>query len=246
MAKCVKVIACYFGWRRESIFNTPTDMFSFIEESIENEINIENGIETDVILVNNLSGCERGDVYLDSFDGNKTKNGKIIVEKRKNEYGSFGSFYDIFFKYKNKYDYWFFCEDDVLVYRNNYMKDFVDFFNSDNNIGFVCLAPIGSIHGKKHSGGGCGLTSSKRFLEVTKENHLQNFIQNSTKENIYGYMEKLEVEFTNIYVRNGFKIQNHPNYYPLCQNYKNHLAQNRFEEEILSNGDLEFIYKVGN
>jgi hypothetical protein len=114
MDRCVKIICCYFGDRR-NIHNTPANIIDFIKINIENEINIDNGINTDVILVNNDVGNIEANEFLNTYDGLKTKNGKIIVEARENKGGSFGSYYYSFLKYKDDYDYWFFCEDDVLI-----------------------------------------------------------------------------------------------------------------------------------
>ena len=53
MSKCAKIICTYFGNRRTHVYNNPKDMTSFFLKMMKNEVNIDMGIETDVILVNN-------------------------------------------------------------------------------------------------------------------------------------------------------------------------------------------------
>ena len=53
MSKCAKIICTYFGNRRTHVYNNPKDMTSFFLKMMKNEVNIDMGIETVVILVNN-------------------------------------------------------------------------------------------------------------------------------------------------------------------------------------------------
>lgn len=240
--KCVKIICTYFGHRRR-IHNTPQDILNFIKNSIRNEIDMENGIETDVIVViNDVS--EVRSVELDEFNNISTKNGKIIIENRRNYKGSFGAYYEMFDKYQNEYDYWFFCEDDVLIYKQNYLIDFINHFESDDTIGFVSLAPL-SHSEPLHSGGGCGLTSKETFIKVNTIEYIKSYISgNDTNTSSYDNLIPLEINFTNIFVRNGLKLSNHPNYSPLCDNYGNHMGQSNHATKEMK--ELEFIYRVGN
>jgi len=248
--KCLKIIACYFGKRRFD-FNTPKDMGNFIKKMLENEINIENGVDTDVVFINNDNNNTELNLLLSSYNNTKTKNGKIIVNVRENLNGSFGAYYDMFFKYMNDYEYFFFCEDDVLIYKEKYISEFISFLNSSELIGFVCLAPISHYYGIKkiHSGGGCGLTSKKKFLKVYSEDSVNELLKNKRKDNRnidnYSLFQSLEVEFTNTFVRNGFNIENHPKFLPLCDNYKSHGGQKDYGKLLNYYTNGEFIYKVG-
>jgi hypothetical protein len=248
--KCLKIIACYFGKRRFD-FNTPKDMGTFIKKMLENEINIENGVNTDVVFINNDNNNVELNLLLNSYNEVKTKNGKIIVNVRENLNGSFGAYYDMFFKYMNDYDYFFFCEDDVLIYKEKYISEFINFLNSNELIGFVCLAPISHWFGvqKIHSGGGCGLTSKEKFLKVYSEDSVNQLLENKRRDNgnidNYGLFQTLEIEFTSTFVRNGFNIENHPNFFPLCDNYEIHGGQKHYKKLLDSYVNGEFIYKVG-
>lgn len=251
MIKCAKVIACYFGERRDSN-NNPKDILGFVNLVIENEINIDNEYSTDVIISVNNCGNPELDGALAKYNNLPTKNGKIIVFNRDNYGASFGCYFDSFYRYKNDYTHWFFCEDDVLIHKDQYMKSFVDFFESNKDtVSFVSLAPISdytinSSSSKMHSGGGCGLTSTQWMSYVYTKDAIINDILPAHRESInsYGYFENLEIEFTGRLNVEGKVLKNHPDFNCLCDNYTNHSSQ--FPYSIKSVDELEFIYTVGN
>ena len=242
MDRCVKIVCCYFGERR-NFHNTPSNIIDFIKINIENEINIDNGINTDVILVNNNIGNIEANEFLNSYDGVKTKNGKLIVETRENFGGSFGAYYYSFLKYKDEYDYWFFCEDDVLIYEDGYMKEFVNHLNTSLELGFVSLAPISSNPHPTHSGGGCGLTSTEKFIKSRGIEYMETTLKSFPPNTSYCELEMNEIRFTNLYYTNNYHITNHPKFSPLCSNFNSHGGQKTHHKPEYDN--LKFIYKVG-
>lgn len=239
--KTAKVICCYFGNRRQ-IHNTPNNIFDFLELSIQNELSIENEVPTDVFLINN--DCQNLELNkkLDSYNGLKTKNGKLIVESRPNIGGSFGAYYETFLNYKDSYNYWFFCEDDVFIYKQGYMKNFIDYLNTSDKLGFVSLAPIAKNHHQIHSGGGCGLTSTDKLLKSRSIEYIKNFLNSCPESSDYNFLQNCEIEFTNIFIRSGYDIANYPEYSPLCDNYQSHFGQLHYVDNLVN---LEKIYKVG-
>jgi len=248
MSKCAKIICTYFGGRRTGTYNNPKDMKSFFLKMMENEVSIDMGIETDIILVNNDCGIVSVNEGVNSFNNKKTRNGKVIVEQRENIGGSFGSYFDMFTKYLSEYDYFFFCEDDHIIFKEGYMKDFVDFIDSDDKVGYVALAPITlpGLNGLPvHSGGGIGLTSTKKFNMIYGENSICNFRHEMTHGQSYNKLQNYESRFnSNFIIHGGFEIKNHPKYSCIPNNYKNFEVNYRFylNEEILQK---EFIYNVG-
>jgi hypothetical protein len=248
MSKCAKIICTYFGGRRTGTYNNPKDMKSFFLKMMENEVSIDMGIETDIILVNNDCGIVSVNEGVNSFNNKKTRNGKVIVEQRENIGGSFGSYFDMFTKYLSEYDYFFFCEDDHIIFKEGYMKDFVDFIDSDDKVGYVALAPITlpGLNGLPvHSGGGIGLTSTKKFNMIYGENSICNFRHEMTHGQSYDKLQNYESRFnSNFIIHGGFEIKNHPKYSCIPNNYKNLEVNYRFylNEENLQK---EFIYNVG-
>lgn len=246
MSKCLKIICCYFG-KRGGHHNTPTNIFEFVKLMVDNELNIDNGYDTDVLFIINECGETESKNYLLNLNGTETKNGKLIVETRHNQKGSFGAYYDMFLKYMNNYNHFFFCEDDVLIYKENYIKEFIEYCDSDESIGFVSLAPIyvGKTY-PKHSGGGCGLTSKEKFIIANPINDILNYVNDKKKNTInvsYQKLTELEINFTNKFVLKNMDLFNHPKFSPLCSNYSTHFGHKvNFKQEYLN---LEFIYKVG-
>ena len=247
MKKCVKVICTYLGARRP-VFNNSMDMPTFITNSMNNEINIENGVNTDIILVNNDCGDSSLNSFIDKYNGTKTRNGKIIVEQRDNIGGSFGSYFDMFNKYSNEYDYWFFCEDDHIIFKEGYIKDFIEYLDSDEVIGYVCLAPItpdGLCGHQIHSGGGIGLTSTTKFKKVYGENSKCNFREAMILNERYEELQSYETKFNGHFIiHGGFELRTHPKYSHLPKNYETFIDNyTRYitEDHLLK----EFIYNVG-
>lgn len=237
--KCAKVIVFYFGKRRKASNNS--QIIDLLPEIIQNETQIDVGYDTDTFFVVNDSRTEL-DNSLDEYNGYQTKNGKIRVIKRPNIGMSFGGYIDIFNKFKNEYDYWMFLEDDVIVYKDGYISDFINYLESSNTT-FVALAPISHLI-RTHCGGGCGLTSTK-YMEQT---YTTQFVDSKLNEwsNYSGYDvasgklqdKNAEIEFTSY-----FKLQNHPNFLPIASNYSKHSTQISYKH--LYNSNFEFIYKVG-
>jgi hypothetical protein len=239
--RAAKVICCYFGNRRD-IHNTPKNIADFVRINIENEISINNGIPTDVFLINNdVSNLEMNEMIM-SYNGVKTNDGVIIVRNRQNLGGSFGAYYETFISDNEKYDYWFFCEDDVMIFKENYMKLFSEFLDSSDIIGFVSLAPLSKDLSRLHSGGGCGLTSTEKFIKSRGIKYMSDFLNQCPAVTDYSFLENSEIDFTNTFVRYGLEIKNHPEFSPFCINYTTHLGQRNNLNELVN---LEKIYKVG-
>lgn len=237
--KCAKVIVFYFGKRRVASNNT--EIIGLLPEILDNELNIDNGIETDVFFVVNSSNTS-DDNCLDKYDGAKTKNGKIRVIKRENIGMSFGGYIDTFNRFKNEYEYWMFLEDDVIVYKDGYIKKFIDELNS-GDANFIALAPISNFI-KTHCGGGCGLTSTHHMEKIYSEQFVNSKLEEWSRYSGYdvtsGRLKErnAEIEFTSY-----FRLKNHDQFSPLAGNYLKHSSQ--INHSQLADKSKEFIYKVG-
>ena len=140
------------------------DMISFI---VENENQVDSGLPMDTIIVNNDVGYQSGINYLNSIDGTKTKNGRIKIIHKDNCGRSFGCYDKAFKKYKNKYEYWMFCEDDMYFCKDGYAKHYLDILNTNSNCAFVATIGIGRPnHETKHAHGGCGFTHRDYMQET--------------------------------------------------------------------------------
>lgn len=181
--KCCKVIATYFGARR-GYPKDCNDTIEMLTTEIENEIVIENGFDTDVVIVNHDFGNKKATDFLSKYNGRKTQNGRIIVLHRPYDDGrglSFASFMYAFDILKADYDYWFFNEDDIYAMEPGYIKRMIDLLDSDDDVAYICAEKLishphsvvdgyiestGHEHLPPHAHGGVGLTATKYILEV--------------------------------------------------------------------------------
>jgi hypothetical protein len=242
---CLKIIATYLGPRRQNNnnFSSEHQAKEYLNYSLnEIEANIDPGIKMDILIVNNCYGNEESKNFINFFNNKKLKKGRIFVSHRENDGGSFGAFSHGYSLFEDKYDYFIFNEDDIIITKSNYMEE-VDFlFKENKNIGFISFSPI-SFSSCTHSGGGFGVTTNNILKNIVKDkstNKLRYF--NGTDYNLY---ERSEIEFTNCIVRSGLKLINHPSFSPLAENYKKHQSQNVPQYVTEENLSKPFLYKVG-
>jgi len=181
--KCCKVTATYFGARRGYPHNCE-ETIEMLTTELENEINIDSGFDTDLVIINHDFGNEKAKEFLNKFNGVKTKNGVIKIINRKWDDGwglSFGSFINAFNLFKEEYEYWFFKEKEKYAKEHGYIKKMIEMLDSDDKVAYVCAENIpdhphtiiegyiestGHENLPPHAHGGVGLTSTKYINEV--------------------------------------------------------------------------------
>jgi hypothetical protein len=217
MDKYCKVISYCFAPKKKRPFNNklvfPSHSHSFTRKSdvlplllvnLELERSVNPGVPTDTIIVNQDISYIEGNNFLAEINGLKTKTGKIIVETRPNSGYSFGAFDHAYKKYKKHYQGWFFCEDDVLMVEDGYIKKSYDLMRE--NIAFVAAVSVANKHTyNPHAGGGIGYTNSY-YLEqlVGRFGELPHPKSNNHKEAIdFG-----EIPFTNnfLQINSNYKL----------------------------------------
>lgn len=94
--KSVKIISTYYGNRRNMNNNLLTGdaCLEFLQLQVENEIRLDPGCAMDLLIVNNNTGNDKFNSYLDSLNEFAIFNGKILILHRENIGGSFGAFSD--------------------------------------------------------------------------------------------------------------------------------------------------------
>lgn len=230
--KAVQVVATYFGERR----NYPTNAVQVVEvlnQQIELLQNFDVGCNCDFLIVNHDIESPQVYDYLSSIEGAQLKNGVIKVLHRPilNKDLSFGSYKYAFHKLKDKYDYWYFTEDDILPLRENYIKEMIDTIENDSSIGFVASLNFAKhkVHyftldknnyiektgnHPPHAHGGIGLTTTK-ILQNLKSSVPEYFntpninpkvFQSNTIEGGYA-SDQIEIDFTNAFCKIGYKLK---------------------------------------
>lgn len=186
-------------------FPTKESVLNLIKLNVEQELTVDAGLEVDTIIINNDTGWIEGNNFLNSLHNTTTKNGKLLIEHRKNFGRAFGGYNYAFEKYKNIYDNWIFTEDDVLINSKIYYKKLLEEYNTFDRIG--CLAIIGynfeNFRGQvgsefMHAHGSVGLYK-KNILEkiYAINNGSLPHVKEHESQNYANQIEFGEIKFSN-------------------------------------------------
>jgi len=208
----------FFGHSQK--FQNEDDIINLLKFNISLEKKINPGINyRDIIIVNNDVGNKKGNNFLKKLSSKKIPFGKIIVCNRKNTGMSFGAYNYAFKKFKNKYDYFLFSEDDIIICKKNYFQIGIDIFNSNKNSGFLAYihsTKVGKFYykylnlNKKNAiscHGAIGLTSNRILKKLVKKNGIIPHYKGNNYQKciIYG-----EVGFPNAIFKLGYDILDLP------------------------------------
>ena len=208
----------YFGHSQN--FQSPDDVIELIKFNILMEKKYNPGVKNrDIIIVNNDVGYQKGNNFLKKLTKIKIPFGKIIVKNRNNFGMSFGAYNFAFNKYRTKYDYFIFTEDDIIISRDNYIRKSLEIFKKTKKAGYLAYVHSTKVNKKyfKNLGikkfkpischGAIGLSSTKLLNEVyNKYGKLPYYKGNDYIKCItYG-----EVAFPNSFIQLGYKIIDFP------------------------------------
>jgi hypothetical protein len=208
----------FFG--HSQIFGSPQDILNLIKFNISIEKKIDPGVDKrDLIIINNDIGYKKGNTFLKKISGKKIPFGKIITCNRKNTGMSFGAYNYAFKKFKNKYDYFLFTEDDTIIAKKNYFKIGIDLLNSSFKAGFVAYIHSTKVHKryfkalnlKKENAISChgatGLSSNYLLNKVLKKKGCLPYYNGNDYIKCITYGE---IGFPNAFVQLGYKIVDLP------------------------------------
>ena len=184
MKKTAKVLAFYFGDRRHYPHNRKGVEELFLKQ-LETHKELDPGCPMDLIIVNHEIGDMQSRKFLNMYDGTPIHSGvvRILHRPRISFDLSFGSYKYAFWKFQDEYDYWFFCEDDVLPLKENMVQGMIDMMEEDDKVGMVSAVTFNHLpvhhyvfdtdgyitrtgQHAPHIHGGVGLTSTKVLKHV--------------------------------------------------------------------------------
>ncbi|MAH50832.1 hypothetical protein CMI37_33760 [Candidatus Pacearchaeota archaeon] len=237
MGKNCKVVSTFFGAREVRNIATDCDgTISLLEGMIEKEKSTDAGVHCDTILVNHLleKDNEKPLEFLDSINGTQLKNGKLITMNRPWDNGKgygFKSRDYAFKKYQDEYEHWFFAEDDLNFFQDNYYKKCIDVLEAGPKVAFVCTlhnaiaqtdaAIVAAGFDRQHCHGGEGCTHVRFLKEVVEFNDKNRKSSHPDTQGQGHYGRNLpyadsadfgiachfsEVEFTNILTKMGYAL----------------------------------------
>jgi len=205
------VVPLFFAKRRRT-FNSPADVLELAMYTVDVYKNLDTGLHTDIIFVNNSPEEETGSDYLNTINNTEAFNGKFVVIEGDNLGMSFGAHNTAFNKFQNQYDFWCFTEDDIIYTHKNFLSVAFDQFKNDSSVGFVSACGIESAGSEnEHAHGGVGCTTNDTLLRVVDMcGYLPHSRQvaNLTDGRLYKKEQimKGEVAFTSCYRKMGLKV----------------------------------------
>ena len=230
--KCAKVIAtCFLPKKRVEktyLLGNPVGFYGHSQKSdnhydqinnlnftIKLEKDCDPGVDTDLLIINNDVYNEYGNAYLKKISGTILKRGKIFCLNRENIGRSFGAYNYAFETFGNRYDYYLFTEDDILICKENYMKIGIDIFNSDPLNGYIAYigkTKVGKWRWKELNlnkknaftcHGATGLTSFEILNKVYKKHNSLPYSKSLNRENDITFGE---VGFPNSIIQLGYNL----------------------------------------
>lgn len=194
---------------RESIL----DLINF---TVRIEENAKPGASVDLIIVNNDAGWREGNEFLDRLHGRQFGHGKVHVIHRENFGRSFGGYNHAFKLLRNKYDYFIFTEDDILVARDGYASIAIKTFLNVRNCGFVAYQGITDValdlpRGDAISAhGGVGLSSTKVLDDVVQHYGVLPHVEKKSSQAHLDIIRNGEIPFTNKIHKLGYQLVSVP------------------------------------
>ena len=204
--KNCKVIPVFFGDRKRHPRNSE-EVLEMVKYTWELEKRIDPGVDMDTIIVNNSPEDFHGSKFLNKIDGMSTVRGKVIVLEGDNIGISFGAHNKAFEHFMDKYEHWFFVEDDIMMARPGWYKDFINQLYQEPGLAFVAAVGLsGSKPRHAHSGAGC--TNRKFLKEVyNKLGCLPHYKKVGSRQDWGEHIKEGEVAFTNIFIRLDYKVK---------------------------------------
>jgi hypothetical protein len=222
MARNCKVITTCFAGREVRMENAmcgdPPGLFMHAQnfpdrESVlellavvhEIERKVDPGAGCDTIIVNNDVGWKKGNRYLASLDGTRTFSGMLTVVTRENFGSSLGGYNHAYECFRDKYAYWTFTEDDILITGNQWLARCIETFERRDDTGFVAIQGL-SRGFALHAHGGVGTTHVGVLDDVRRvwgslPHRQRHESQTDVDHAIFG-----EVLFTNVISRMGRRL----------------------------------------
>ena len=177
MKKACMIVTVWFG-KRTRLFNSPErapDQLNFFKDVfIEHAIKVDPGVDMDLVIVmNQCKKFPKGYAYVATLDGTDINRGKVRVLSRTNSEGKgFDGFAHGFATVQDEYDYFLFCEDDVVFFLDDYYRMGIETFEKNQPMA-ACVGyspkSLPNCGHASHFGGGLLMSSREKLQTVARE-----------------------------------------------------------------------------
>jgi len=210
MRACI-VVPLFFKQRRRT-FNSPEDVLDLAKYTVENYKNLDTGLPTDIVFVNNSIDEQIGTDFLQPLDGTEAFSGEFVVIEGDNIGMSYGAHNTAFKALKSHYDIWCFTEDDIIYTGKNFLSTAATQLQNNKNIGFIAATGIHPHAANSHCHAGAGVTTREKLSEVVERYGRlphSNKVAHLTDHNEYKREQIIngEIAFTHCYVEMGYSLE---------------------------------------
>ena len=167
--KSCYVVNFYLGDRRNNSPQYKNDKLSYLIKQIECLSAIPHNLSK---IIFNFNLREEDYSYISriwDITPKKLGTADVTLSIRPNRGMSYGAWNDIFEKYKTKYDYYIFNEDDYFFVEPNWDNYLVNKYSTSKNCGYLCMMvrnPAWWNGYRKHAGSSVGIASTENLLKV--------------------------------------------------------------------------------
>ena len=176
--KACMIVSVWFG-KRSKLFNSPErapDQLNFFRDVfMDHAVRVDPGVDMDLVIVMNQDKkFPQGYSYVASLDGTDINRGKVrTIERRNSEGKGFDGFAHGFDVVQDEYDYFLFCEDDVVFFLDDYYRMGIETFEKNQPIaacvGYSPKSLPSMSKRPSHFGGGLLMSSREKLKTVAKE-----------------------------------------------------------------------------
>lgn len=220
------IINFYLGDRRKTIQKVYDDRLYLLKKQIELLHRVKSSIRT---IIFNFNIRPEDYSYVSEIIKITPKfiqGSEIIINFRENYGMSYGAWSDAFVKYKNKYDYYIFNEDDYFFVEDNWDNYLIKKFNNLNNCGYLCMVSRNEAdwcNYKKHAGHATGISSYNVLNEVYKK---YGELPHSKKSDYHSVEQLGQVDQSHAVIEVGYEI------YDVRDDYKIEFAMTEGDFDI--------------
>ena len=177
MKKACMIVTVWFG-NRSTKYNSPKrapeQLDFFRDVFMEHAIKVDPGVDMDLVIVmNQCKKFPKGYAYVSTLDGTDINRGKVRVLARGNSEGKgFDGFAHGFATFQDEYDYFLFCEDEVVFFLDDCYRMGIETFEKNQPMAaYVGYSPksLPKCGFASHFGGGLLMSSREKLQTVARE-----------------------------------------------------------------------------